>query len=415
MLIQNYDDHDRSEHYGSRDYAKNFLESCEENAIIFTYGDNDTYPLWYAQEVENIRRDVRVVNLSLITVDWYIEKLTKKVNDSAPIKLSIPSEEMRGRKRNQLFFVEPDGANRPINVYDELKFIQSNKSVYQDQFLIRSRNLFIPIDRNKVFNNGILSVEDTANVVNKIDINFRGPNYITKDQLAIMDLIANNIYDRPIYFAITSNPEKLLGLQDYTQMEGLGLRVVPVKSQSDRSLYIYGSGRVAPEKVYDNVMNKWTWGNFDKEEAYISTSYGAELQAMKMVMLRTSAELGSKGDPASLEKAANLCEKYFEAFPSMNFPYDSSVFPFIEILIKGERKEAAKKHMRILAETTAQKLRFYDSLDEDEFASFKEDFRYAMRSADDILRNVGKIGDAALTEEMNALLGQYDTQKMQRN
>jgi len=106
MGFQNFDDMRRRHHTGARDYANNFLQSCDENAIIFTYGDNDTYPLWYAQEVENIRRDVRVVNLSLIAVDWYINQLNRKVNDSPPIKISLTPEKIRGYKRNQVF-VDP--------------------------------------------------------------------------------------------------------------------------------------------------------------------------------------------------------------------------------------------------------------------------------------------------------------------
>ncbi len=412
MLFQNFDDHDRSAHYASRDYASNFLESCEENAIIFTYGDNDTYPLWYAQEVEGIRRDVRVVNLSLITVDWYIDKLRSKVNDSAPIKLSLPSEEIRGRKRNQLFFVDPDGPNRPVNVFDEMAFIASKKAEYNNQYIMRSRRVFIPIDKNKVLANGVVPQSDTANIVDRIDINFGGPNYITKDQLAILDVIANNIYDRPIYFAITSNPDKLLGLQDYMEMEGLGLRVIPVKSKSDRSLYIYGSGRVDGETVYDNVMTKWKWGNFDQEECYVNSSYGAELQAMKMVMLRTAATLA---EDQKLEQAGNLAEKYFEAFPAMNFPYDSSIYPFIEILIKAGRNEVAKKHIKILAETTEQKLRFYDSLDDDDFSSFRDDFGYSMRSASDILSGLDQLNDDNFKSEIRDLIGQYDIKNIQRN
>src|SRR4029078_6385608 len=105
MGFQNFDDHSRRFHYASRDYASNFLESVDPNAIMFTYGDNDTYPLWYAQEVEGIRRDVRIVNLSLIAVDWYIEGLRRKVNDSPAINLTIPTDAYRGNKRNQLFFL----------------------------------------------------------------------------------------------------------------------------------------------------------------------------------------------------------------------------------------------------------------------------------------------------------------------
>ena len=118
MGFQNFDDHSRKEHYASRDYASNFLNSVEPNSIIFTYGDNDTYPLWYAQEVEHIRTDVRVVNLSLIAVDWYIEKLRSKVNDSAPIKLTLTEEDYRGKNRNQIFFANPRGEDMTIHRWD---------------------------------------------------------------------------------------------------------------------------------------------------------------------------------------------------------------------------------------------------------------------------------------------------------
>ena len=131
MAFQNFDDHNRSGHYAARDYATNFLESCDENAIIFTYGDNDTYPLWYAQEVENVRRDVRVVNLSLIAVDWYINGLRRKINDSPPIKLSIPASGYQGNKRNQMYIRDPEGAKRPMALDAALRFMADDQKCLQ--------------------------------------------------------------------------------------------------------------------------------------------------------------------------------------------------------------------------------------------------------------------------------------------
>ncbi len=409
MGTQNFDDHSRNGHYGSRDYASNFLESVEPNGIIFTYGDNDTYPLWYAQEVENIRTDVRVVNLSLIAVDWYINKLRNKVNDSPPLKFSLPASAYRGKKRNQVFFA--GNQTQSVNIFDELRFIGDDTKKIQGQSVTRSRNYYIPIDRNAAIQNGLVSASDST-FVPRIDIRFAAnKDYYTKDELAVIDLLANNINDRPIYFAVTCKNEKLLGLNDYMQMEGLGLRLLPIKNKSDATLSIYGSGRVAEDIAYNNIMTKWKWGNFDKFDTHIAHSYGAELQAMKITMMRTSNELASKGQ---WDKANAMAMKYFEAFPHFNFPYDESVTPFINVLISGKETEEAEKHLRILATETYQKLKFFDSLDEEDLQQgFTREYGFSIRAVSEILQAAQRLGKPELLEEMNALLKEYDISRIQ--
>jgi len=409
MGFQNFDDHSRNGHYGSRDYASNFLESVQPNGIIFTYGDNDTYPLWYAQEVENIRRDVRVVNLSLIAVDWYINKLRNKVNDSPPLKFSLPANAYRGKKRNQVFFVGNE--TRSVNILDELKFIGDDSRKIQGQSVSRTRNYFVPVNRDLAIRNGLVSPTDST-FTPKIDIRFAAnKDYYTKDELAVLDIISNNINDRPIYFAVTCKNEKLLGLNDYMQMEGLGLRLLPVKNKSDASLSIYGSGRVDENIAYDNIMNKWKWGNFDKFDTHIAHSYGAELQAMKITMMRTANALASKGQ---WDKANAMAKKYFEAFPHFNFPYDESITPFINILISGKETAEAEKHLKILAEETYQRLNFYESLDEEDFqAGFTREYGFSIRAVNEILQAGQRLGNSELMKELSDLLGQYDISRLQ--
>ena len=422
MAFENFDDHSRLGHYASRDYAANFLNSLDENSVIFTYGDNDTYPLWYAQEVEGVRRDVRVVNLSLIFVDWYIEKLRRKVNDSPPLKLTIPSESYRGNKRHQVFFYNPsnpDNLTRPADINTELAFVGNPANSVRDprdpnatpQSIMRSKNLYIPIDKNRMIHNGLMSEKDTARMVDNILLRFSSKqNYISKDELAVIDVIASNLHERPIYFAVTCKNDKLLGLNDYMQMEGLGLRIIPVRSPSIPSLSIYGSGRVASEKVYDNVMNKWAWGNFDKKETFIDESYAAEIQAMKIVMMRTSQKLLDEG---KLEQAGNMAAEYFKAFPHFNFAYDESVVPFLEVLHEVGRSDEAREHLLILAEETRQKLQFYDSLDDDAFNSFKSDYGYAIRAVSDIMSLAKRMGDQQLINKFQQELGEYDLSNIQ--
>jgi len=271
---------------------------------------------------------------------------------------------------------------------------------------LRTKNLQIPFNLNTMKANGIWPLQDTSAVVDKINLRLpQKSGYLTKDQLAVMDLISSNINDRAIYFAVTCKNDKLLGLNDYMQMEGLGLRLIPVKSQSIRELSIYGSGRVDTDKAYSNIVNQWKWGNFDTHETFIDESYAAEIQAMKIIMMRVSQQLFLDGEN---EKAAEVARKYFEGFPHFNFPYDDSVMPFIDVLADTGNKEEAKKHMEILSNETIQKLAFYESLDDDDLQSFSTDLRYVLRGASEIMNALDKLDDKEFADKVKADLNQFD-------
>ncbi|MEE9438309.1 MAG: DUF2723 domain-containing protein [Saprospiraceae bacterium] len=410
MAFQNFDDMSRADITASRDYAANFLNSVAPNSILFTYGDNDTYPLWYAQEVEGIRTDVRVVNLSLIAVDWYINKLRNKVNDSAPIKLSIPANAIRGKKRNQVFFhnfenPQDKKINKPTPIKAALKYIADPRNEREGQTILNTKNIFIPINEAKYRATGMLGNIDSLQFEKTINIKFsEGKSYMTKDDLAVMDIIGSNFYDRPIYFATTCRNEKLLGLNDYMQLEGLALRLTPFKQKSDRSLAIYGSGRIDEEIVYKNVMEKWVWGNFDNKDLFVDRNYMAEIQAMKMAILRASLTFSQKGEH---KKAADLAKKYFEGFPHMNFTYDASIIPFINVLVNAKEFDEAKKHLRILGEESRQYMKFYQSLDADDLHDFQQEMGYTSRAVQDVLSISKSVQDPAFVKEMEDKLKIY--------
>lgn len=403
LLTQNYDDHDRSEHYGSRDYAANFLRSVDKDAIIFTYGDNDTYPLWYAQEVEDIRRDVRVVNLSLIQVDWYINKLRNKVNESSPIKMTIPQEGYNGKNLNQIFFSETPNPGS-INLLTAWKKAADEAIKGNGYPNIDYKNFYIPFDKTKV-KPGLFEF-DSLNVVDSIPVSF-GPNvkYLTKDDIAILDLIASNIQDRPVYFSVTCKNEKLQGLNDYMQLEGLGLRIVPVKTPSDRSFSIYGSGRVNPDKHFNRVMKDFTWGNFDKVKTNLDKSYMAAVQSMKLVMLRGAYSYLNAQDST---RAAAMANKYFEAFPHMNFPYDAGVMPFINVLVQAKDFTNAKKNMKIMATEAKSHAQFYQSLSRENMGSFAQDIQGWIQVAGDLKQVASKVEDPAFENEIKTIIGDSD-------
>ncbi|MCB0665047.1 MAG: DUF2723 domain-containing protein, partial [Saprospiraceae bacterium] len=272
MGFQNFDDHSRRYLSGARDYANNFLESCDPNALIFTYGDNDTYPLWYAQEVEGIRTDVRVVNLSLIAVDWYINQMRRKVNDSPAIKFSITEEAYRGNNRNILYF-PPNGDTRPRSMASALQFMGEYHPLpgsggREFQSYLPSNKFFFDVDKSRAVQSGWVSPDDADRIESQIPVNITGGS-LTKDELAVLDILQNNMYDRPIYFSVTTRDSKLLGMGDYMRLEGLGLRFVPIQSAGQKSQFgIHGNGDIDPDKIYDRIMNKFKWGGFDTYEQF---------------------------------------------------------------------------------------------------------------------------------------------------
>jgi hypothetical protein len=410
LLTQNWDDYSRADHYGARDYASNFLNSCEKNAIIFTYGDNDTYPLWYAQEVEGIRTDIRVVNLSLIAVDWYIDQMRRKVNDSPPIKFSIPAEKVRGFKRVQIPYYAPNG-DQEMSLQAVLKHLQEDKPLPAqgndghgfDTYLPTTK-MFLNVDKEAVIRAGLAQAGDTS-ILDQIKIDLGEKNALIKDDLAILDIIASNIWDRPIYWAVTCREEKFMGLDDYMQLEGLALRLVPVKSRSEGGYGVVGNGRVNTEATFNNIMTKWRWGNFDKHDTYVNTSYGPSLQTMRIVFIRTARALLAKGEK---EKAVALVTKYFEAFPAFNFPHDYFSTYLLDVLVKADAKDKAAPVIREIAKETAQQLAFYDSqTDRDMKASYQQDFQFAMRTASDIKRLASETKDAGLIGEVDGLFATW--------
>nr|MBS0037567.1 DUF2723 domain-containing protein [Saprospiraceae bacterium] len=409
MLTENYGEHDRSKITAARDYASNFLESCEPNAIIFTYGDNDTYPLWYAQEVEGIRTDVRVVNLSLIAVDWYINQMRRKVNDSPAIKFTISPEAYRGSKRNQVMYNPPGGQEREMPLMEAIQFIGDNNPLQTSTRVLESylpsRRLYIPIDRERAVESGMADRSEVRNLVDRIEVNLGDRRFITKDDLAVLDLIASNFYDRPIYFSVTARPEKLMGMNDFLQLEGLGLRIVPIKSQSDRSLAIYGSGRVNVDASYERFTEKFKWGNFDKYDVYVDRSYLASVQAHRMTMMRTGLALM---DEERYDMAADIGRTYLEAFPNMNFTYDPSVIPFIQMLSGGGYKEEAKEHLRTLAEVTREYMVFFNSLDKSTLqAGFGRGVNYYRSGIQQMFMIIGDLDDPEFEREIRDTVEEF--------
>lgn len=339
MASENWDDHDRSGRYLGRDVAFNYLNSCAPNAIIFTGGDNDTFPLWYAQEVEEVRTDVRVCNLMLLNTDWYIDQMKYKAYTSEPLPISLPKELYYDGVNNQVAVFER--VKEPATAKEVMKFITSGSDVSklslygEDLWYIPTRTVRIPVDAAKVIANGTVRPEDADKIVPYIDINLKG-SWIMKNQLLVIDILAHNDWDRPIYF-VAGQHEDALGLEEYFQLEGLAYRLVPVKGVN-KSWFEYGS--IDTEVLYENMMNRFTWTGSSDPDVYLDYYHNRTLTVVRARLnySKLAKQLAAEGDTARASGVINRC---LELFPVSKMGYD---FYFSDIIsacfAAGEREKA---------------------------------------------------------------------------
>ncbi|MCC7244487.1 MAG: DUF2723 domain-containing protein [Saprospiraceae bacterium] len=409
MVTQNWDDHSRADHTASRDYARNFLESTEPNAIIFTYGDNDTYPLWYCQEVEGIRTDVRVVNLSLIAVDWYIGQLRRAINNSPAIEMSVPQDQIRGFKRVQIPYFAPNG-DKEMALSQVLKFVSEDHRVPSEggrefESYLPTRKMYIPVNKEECLKNNIISAIDSS-VVDTIHFELdKDKQYIIKDELAILDIIASNLGKRPIYWAVTCREDKLMGLDQFLQLEGLSLQLVPRRNPGNvRSYGIIGSGGVNLDRAYRNIMEKWQWGNFDKKRLYVNTAYMPSLQTMRVAMILIGRELILNNQK---DKALALVDKYFEAFPEYNFPYDQFSTFAADLYARAGANDKAAAKTRQIAQTLLQQLKFYNSLSPAFQKAYQQEEQYTIGTVQSLMALAEDMKDSALQKELEDMFASY--------
>jgi hypothetical protein len=235
MANAEWDDHDRSNRTVVKDFAADYLNSCAPNAVLFTMGDNETYPLWYAQEVEGIRTDIRVVNLSLLGMDWYINQMKKNTLEGQGVPFTLSADKYTQGTRDYIPYYDMK-INGPADVREVVNFVTSTneQALMQTRAgksinVLPTRMLRIKVDKNAVIKSGVVSAADQNQIAEYIDFNL-GKDGLVKNDLLVLDLLANNNWSRPIYFAATMGQDNYYGLNDYLQLEGLALRLIPIKS-----------------------------------------------------------------------------------------------------------------------------------------------------------------------------------------
>jgi len=463
MASQNWDDHDRSGRYTTRDLAANYLNSCAPNAILFTYGDNDTFPLWYAQEVEGIRTDVRVVNLSLLSTDWYTEQMTRKAYTSERLPISFKFEQYRQGNRDfvpvydseetrDFLFMEKYNANKkkfderyktmfnyfietaknssfpemekkmmntlnngyekfsvaqfinlintisdnknvvkfnfnptsidslkketavlrkeigesPVALVDLIKFIGSDQPETKVGYVDEQVNFIpttffkLPVDKKKVIELGIVPKDKENEIVDALEWRI-GKSYLMKSQMIILDILAHNNWERPVYFASSVGADNYMGLTKYFRLEGFAYRVVPYEVKgNDKGVF----GSVDSEILYNNLMS-FEWGNLSGENFYADSYVKRVVSIMDIrdVFHRLAEKLIEENQN---EKAEEVLDKCIAEIPQDKIPYSFSILPIVEDYYKIGKFEKGNALAIAIFEYHKEHLEYYVQLKGDQ-------------------------------------------------
>ncbi|RLD68237.1 MAG: hypothetical protein DRI95_03515 [Bacteroidetes bacterium] len=396
LASENWDDHDRSGRYMARDFAYNYLNSCEPNAILFTNGDNDTFPLWYAQEVEGIRTDVRVINQSYLGTDWYITQMKQKAYESYPVPFSFTKEQFGPGKRDVVYV--QDRITKRTDLKQIIEFIGSDNPKTKDQRygnedFMPTRKIKVPADSATVMNNNVIKPYEANELVNELQWDIPR-DYLRKNELMILDLLATNNWQRPIYFAITIGNQGYYNLQDYFQLDGLAYKVVPIKtSHENRQL-----GRINTDVLYDKLMNTFMWGGIDKEGVYLDENNRRMLMNMKNNFARLANALiyEEKKDSAIV-----VLDRAIELMPNNRVPYNYYNLLIAEAYYRAKVPEKANEIMNIVANKTGEEINYYLSLPTDFQNDLGDDRERSLAMAQEILRLCSTYKQEELFKEIN--------------
>ena len=362
MATENWDDHDRSGRYTARDLAYNYLNSCKENAILFTNGDNDTFPLWYAQEVEGIRTDIKVCNLSYLRAAWYIDQMSRKSYESDPLPFSLTHEKYHKGNRDILPIY--DRLNQAVDVKDVMAFIASDdsKTKIKSPFVADETINYIPtkkfklsIDTDDIINKGIVGENYRERIVDEMEWSF-GQRYLYKDGLMLLDMLATNNWGRPIYWAMTVSSSKYFNLQKYFKVDGLTYQLVPVESTSER----FYSGEVDSDVMYDNIMNKFRWGGIDENDIYFDENNIRMFSNLRSSFGRLAEKLIEEN---KRDSALMVLDRCMQLFPDHKIPYNNTLISVISAYYHAEANETANELVQKLLDKVSIELDYYFNLD----------------------------------------------------
>ncbi len=406
MAIENWNGHDRSGRYTARDVAYNYLNSCAPDAILFTNGDNDTFPLWYLQEVESVRTDVRVVNVLLLSFDWYIDQMKLKSYNSDPLPISLNSNKYRQGSCDYIIFT--GNGNSSMDIKDAVKYVASDDT--SKKIILKSGEaidcipanyLKIPVDTNKELSDFSFENPLHKNVLPYIELKFNR-EYISKNELIILDILANNNWERPIYY-LYPNSEGSLGLGAYTRLEGFAYRLTPVYAKN-KDLYCTGS--IQTNIMYNRLMNTFRWGGMNKKNVLIDDQniQTTEILKIRVNFARLAEQLFLEGKKDSAKKVISRC---MELMPEYNYPHDIFSLFLAKAAYKIKAIDIANQIINEYACQCFQDLAFYHSMTPRLSNLVHYDITMTIRTIEELTQLANQFGQYSLKEKLQAKLQKY--------
>ncbi len=406
MAASGWEGHNRSGKTSALDWGKNYLKNLPENAVIFTRGDNDTFPLWYVQEVEGYRTDVRVCNYMLSSGYWYVHQMGRKQYESERLPLSLTPEQYDNGVNEPIFI--QDIFEGPVELKDAIEFVKSDnertKATLQSGDKINylpTRNLKLTVDKEAVVRNGIVPESMKDQIVDEIV--WRIPDnisYLYKNDLMLLDFMATNDWTRAVYFTSLSDIKNVLGIDKYLHQEGLSHRFIPVLAAD----YHKDAGGVYIEGSYELLMaDDIRWGNLDKEGVAVDPESRRNLLFVKQAYMRLAQSLQNRGQNDS---AVAVLDKCLEFFPNDKIPYDMYMLAYPEIYYKaGEMKKGDDLIDAIIA-NCMDNLRYYGELDNRFIPYYSESIRENLAMINEMSNIAARNGRLELKQRLENLLDQ---------
>ena len=401
MGFVGWDDHDRSDRYHSVDSAKNLLNSCAPNAVLFTGGDNDTFPLWYVQEVEGFRTDVRVCNLSLLNTDWYIKQMKMQAYDSEPLPISLDFDEFIQGKNDYLPYVEnPRVPQSGLNLQQYIKLVKEDnpaimvRSTRGEQIsTLPAKNFTLPVDVAHVKSLGFLNASEESRLDDRMSWTFdRGA--LEKKDLIILDMIATGNWERPIYFSSTLAPSNYLNLREYMRVEGLAYRLTPVQTPGATD------GEVDTDLMYANMMDNFFYRELADSTVYYDENYQRFILNLRGSFYRLASQLFQENKKDQATKAINFC---LDTMPDSSFPYDFYIPQFVPLMIQLGEEERAMQIAELIGNRAQRELAYYTQYK----PNMEREIRYQLYMLSQLARGLQSQGKKAEAEKYTQLLNQY--------
>ena len=343
MAGQNWDDHDRSGRTVASDMGRNYLESCEPNAILFCYGDNDTFPLWYAQEVEGIRTDVRTVNLSYLSGDWYIDQMKKQAYEGKPLPIGLLPKSYY--YYNNYALVSPNGGER-LSVEEAYKALQGHGP--GSPAMLPSPDLYVAVDSAAVAQRIAKSFPAlTGHITPDFSLSLHGRQFLDIGGLSVLDLIAGNKWERPIYWAITSPRNAFNGMTASMVQTGMTSQLLPLAPRVDSTgrAIDYGIGNL--DRMYETVMTKFRWCGADRPGTYFDENARGIVSTLRNQIFTPLANgYLERGDK---QKAQAILKKCLSVILEENVPYETSALYFADALYRADMRAEADHVLQAIA------------------------------------------------------------------